>query len=371
MPIFALLSSSRFSSDPRRPLARVATLSASFALAFATFAASDARAADVAITPEARSHFTAGVNLLKDPDGPRYEEAYREFKVAYAASPSFKILGNLGLCAMKLERDQEAIDAYEKYLQEGKDQLDAATVQQVQTDLQTLKAGVVTVTVSTTPPGATIIDSRLPVRGEKITNTYGPVSQSTKLGIHAGTHQMTAKLSGYPDVVWEFDTAGAREVPEHTFEFKAAPVAAVTPAPAESTSRPPVVTQERPVPTGVWVGVAATGALAIGTAVTGVLALSKHSDFTSANNGQDPANAQSIKDSGKTLNIVSDVFLAGTVVAAGVTAALYFGRPTVETEARPASASAKREPRTIPLRIVPAVGTSGGGIAISGGLPWM
>src|SRR5579885_3303968 len=77
--------------------------------------------ADVPITEEARTHFAAGVALLQDPKAPRYEEAYREFKAAYAASPSYKILGNLGLCAMKLERDEEAIVAYEKYLKEGKD----------------------------------------------------------------------------------------------------------------------------------------------------------------------------------------------------------------------------------------------------------
>src|SRR6266481_4578482 len=72
--------------------------------------AAPAFAADPPVTPEARTHFAAGVNLLRDPDGARYEEAYREFKAAYAASPSYKILGNLGLCAMKLERDGEAIE---------------------------------------------------------------------------------------------------------------------------------------------------------------------------------------------------------------------------------------------------------------------
>jgi len=53
-------------------------------------AAGSALAADVKITDEARKHFNAGVALLRDPDGARYEEAYREFKVAYAASPSWK-----------------------------------------------------------------------------------------------------------------------------------------------------------------------------------------------------------------------------------------------------------------------------------------
>src|SRR4051812_23345176 len=36
----------------------------------------------------ARLHFVAGVNLLRDPAKPRYEEAYREFKTAYALSPA-------------------------------------------------------------------------------------------------------------------------------------------------------------------------------------------------------------------------------------------------------------------------------------------
>ena len=70
-------------------------------------------AQDVPISDEARAHFTTGVNLLQDPDGARYEEAYREFKEAYAESPSWKILGNLGICAMKLERDSEAISAFD------------------------------------------------------------------------------------------------------------------------------------------------------------------------------------------------------------------------------------------------------------------
>jgi len=47
--------------------------------------AGSAGAADAPITDEARTHFSAGVNLLRDPDGARYEEAYREFKAAYAA----------------------------------------------------------------------------------------------------------------------------------------------------------------------------------------------------------------------------------------------------------------------------------------------
>src|SRR5678815_3697575 len=69
-----------------------------------SLSAGPARAADAEISPQARAHFRAGVNFLDDPDGARYGEAYREFKAAYALSPSWKIIGNIGLTAMKLER---------------------------------------------------------------------------------------------------------------------------------------------------------------------------------------------------------------------------------------------------------------------------
>src|SRR5690349_9480392 len=102
-----------------------------------------ARAQDSEINEQARTHFSAGVNFLQDPDGARYEEAYREFTAAYAASPSWKILGNLGIAAMKLERDGEAIEAFQKYLAGGQATLAPEEKEQFQRDLGTLQAGVV------------------------------------------------------------------------------------------------------------------------------------------------------------------------------------------------------------------------------------
>jgi hypothetical protein len=314
----------------------------------------------VTITPEARERFAAGVNLLKDPEGPRYEEAYREFKAAYAASPSYKILGNLGLCAMKLERDDEAIVAYEKYLTHAKD-IEPSELSQVKTDLATLKSGVVYVTVTSDPPGAKIVDSRLPVRGDRVTNVYGPITQPTRLGVRQGSHQIIAKLDGYPDVTWEVD-APAGELAPHTFTFKKAevePSAPLAPQPAPETPKPedrPKV-ESRPIPVGVWVGVAATGVLAIGGVVTGVMALGKHSDFQSDNNGQNPSQAQSDKNAGQTLNVVNDVFVGGAIVAAGVTVVLYAMRPTVVQEAKASPAQ---------WRLTPLVSSSGGGLGLSG-----
>src|ERR1700761_1945396 len=87
-----------------RSLKRTRWLGFPVALIIAT-AASAAWADEVPISDSARQHFQAGVNLLQDPDGARYPEAYREFQMAYAVSPSWKILSNLGIAALKLERD--------------------------------------------------------------------------------------------------------------------------------------------------------------------------------------------------------------------------------------------------------------------------
>src|SRR3954464_1177523 len=132
------------------------------------------RAQEGEISEQARAHFQAGVNSLQDPDGARYEEAYREFKAAYQASPSWKILGNLGITAMKLERDGEAIEAFQKYLAGGAASLAPDEREQFQRDLATLKAGVVRLSLDVNLPGATITDERAPVTGSPVRNMYTP-----------------------------------------------------------------------------------------------------------------------------------------------------------------------------------------------------
>jgi hypothetical protein len=174
-------------------------------LGCALLVTSPARAVDDAINEEARKHFTAGVSLLQDPDGARFEDAYREFEAAYAASQSPKVLGNLGYCALKLERDGEAINAYTRYLQEVHD-IDAAEQTQIGRDVATLRAGLVRVALTVDSPDVTVIDKRLPVRGDTITNLYGPLTGKIELGLRPGHHVIQVKVHGETiDPPWEFD----------------------------------------------------------------------------------------------------------------------------------------------------------------------
>jgi hypothetical protein len=333
-------------------LFRKVVLASGFAVAVASLAAAEpiARAADTVITEEARTHFAAGVALLQDPKAPRYEEAYREFKAAYAASPSYKILGNLGLCAMKIERDADAIFAYETYLKDAGPEVTPEQRAQMQRDLLTLKAGLLEVTVSSDPPGATIVDVRTPVEGADVRNSYGAALTPLALGLRHGHHIVTARLAGYLDQQWEFD-ASESTAPPHVFTM-------VKPAVADH----PTV-RERPIPTAAYVSGGATIALAIGGAFFGALALQKHSDFTTANDGLHEAQAASDRSSGQTLNVVTDAFFGAAIIGAGITTYFVLTRGTVEREALLDAPSKKASKRAalLPTRVDPTIGPRGAG----------
>jgi hypothetical protein len=335
---------------------RARWLSLPVALLIATTATA-AWADDVPISDAARQHFQAGVNLLQDPDGARYAEAYREFQTAYADSPSWKILSNLGITALKLERDGEAADAFTKYLAEGGTQIEADERAQVERDLQTLQAGLVKITVDSDPPGAMITDERVPNAGGTVVNRYGPLSAAVLVGIRGGHHRMTASASGYKDAVWEFDTPSQGDA--HSFKLEKVETApSNNPGGVDAGNQPPSPGAKRPVPAGVFVGVAVTGALAVGGAVVGVMALGKHTSYNTANANiktqADQDNATSLRKSGQTLNLVADGCFAGAIVAAGITTALFFTRPTRE------------QPAARTWQLSPAIASNGGGLFLSG-----
>lgn len=322
--------------------------------------ARSAHAQEVQVSDSARQHFKTGVAYLKDPDGARYEEAYREFKAAYADSPSWKILGNLGITAMKLERDGEAIESFEKYLAQGGSQIDAAERAQMENDLQTTKAGVVNISIKVTPPGATISDERQPLTGRPVTNRYDLAPDGTlSIGIRRGRHRITATLDGYVEQTWEFDAEpGPAQSHDYVLQQRAAaPTGTGQPVGVGVNQPAPVMT--RPLSTPVIIAGITTGALVIGTAVVGGLALSKGSDYKDLNDGHHVDDAQKAHDSAQTLNIVADSLLGGAVVGAVVTTILFLNRPSV-----PADTAADKG--TASIRFAPAVGTAGGGMMMSG-----
>ncbi len=302
---------------------------------------------EVVITEQARAQFRAGVALMQDPDGARYAEAYLAFKAAYADSPSWKILGNLGLTAMKLERDGEAIEALTTYLAEGGENIDPDERKQVESDLNTLKVSVTWVTISANVPGATVIDERIPLAGASKQNRYEDLKETLRLGVHAGRHKISVEMEGYRTATWSFEASGG----EQSHEFLLEKIDESKTAPA--TTEQPRETY-RPVPLGTWIGVGTAGALGVGAVITGVLALGKTKDYDEINDGTDPTGAEDLRKSGKTLNVTTDVLIGAAILSAGVGAYFYFTRPEVDVA------------RDTAVRVLPAVTPSSGGFVLSG-----
>lgn len=299
-----------------------------FALTGALFAA-PARAADPPISEDARAHFKAGVNLLQDPDGERVEDAYREFKAAYAISSSPKVLGNIAYCAMRLERDGEAVDAYARYLRDVAD-IDPEERAQITRDLQTLQVGLVRLELKIDQLDARVSDVRVPVKGGPITNVYGPVRGRIELGVRPGHHLLTVKAEGYDDATWELDaTAGAHET--HSFEMKLKQVAPPPPPPGSGPSG-------KGGPMGAWITVGVGGALLVAGTVTGILALSKTSDISSHCPGDvcpSTFDLEGNRSAARGLVRATDFLLlgGGIVAAAGVTWLLLSGGSASATTA--------------------------------------
>ncbi len=277
-------------------------------------AVASARAGEVVISEGAREAFKRGVVLLTETKD--YAGAYAAFKAAYAESPSPKILGNLGLAAMHLERDGEAIEAYERYLAQAGAVSDTEH-RQILEDLVALRDRVARIDLTIRPLIATVVDERLRPDGPPVVNRYEVDVGSLRIGVREGRHRFTITSDGYQSQVWEVDAKNA--VPSHTtIELERAPsaVPSLEPAPGEDAGAPETVF---PSP-GFIIAAAATGACGIATIVLGALALKNKSDFEAAVDTGNLASAEGLRDDGRRLNVVTDVFLVATAAGAAATA---------------------------------------------------
>jgi hypothetical protein len=319
------------------------------------FSATTALAEDL-LSPNAKKHYDAGLAYVDDPAGPKYEEAYYEFKLAYADSPTYLLLANIGYTALYLERDGDAIEAYEGYLAKAmpKD-IPPKKRAQMERDVEMLKASLVRVVYTTTPKSVLIIDERIPAKGNPIKNRYEVSTGTLGLGIHPGHHRITASAEGYEPQTWELEAGSATT---HAHEFNLKPLAKVSAATIPTTgTAPPPPTKKRSM-TPVYIGGAATGVFAVSATVTGLITLSKKRQFNDANSdGLQPDRARLLAKDGKIFALLTDIEIGAAVLSAGVTAYLYFSAASAKPETRPSSAR---------YRLEPMLGRESAGVSISG-----
>jgi len=136
----------------------------------------------------ARAHYEHGVELANKGN---YKAALDEFNAAYAASPHFAVLYNIGQAEVALGRPRRAIDALSKYLRDGKDDVPAPRRQQVQAQIAQLESVFASLTITTDPPGA-----QLTLDGVEIGRS--PTDAPRRLS--AGSHVVTATRPDGPVV---------------------------------------------------------------------------------------------------------------------------------------------------------------------------
>jgi hypothetical protein len=344
-----------------RFFSRVWIVSAALATTLAT---APPASAEEAISEEAKLYFRNGVELIQA-SPPNYQDAYYQFKLAYEKSKSWKVLGNLGLCSFKLERDGEALDAYTEYLKSGGTEIDPEERKQLERDVLLITGNSAAVNLQSGVAEVEIIDSRA---GSSVpAQTYKFQGTGLALRLRAGTHTLTATSPDGKQERWEVVLSPGKTV-EHRFDFGAA-AAAAAPLPTTTAAGPTAP----PADTGTDGGgsglrtvgfiTAGVGAAALaGGLVTGLMAKGKESDATDqcSDDKLCPAAAEADFDSASSLAGVSTVlFIGGGVLAAAGVGMIVFGGGGGK-EAPPQAARAPR------LELSPFVGPSGAGVFARG-----
>lgn len=241
-------------------------------------------------------------------DANRHAEALVDFKRAYALAPTFRILYNIGLCEAALGNSLAAVEAFSGYLREGGARIESPRRAQVDAEIARLSKQLAWLTLEVVEPGA-----ELSVDGALVGK--GPLTRELRL--NAGRHGIEVRSSD-GTLKTQSVTLGAGSEQRLRFEAHgvSAREAAASPDSAGSAPASPAA-RRREVP---WLAWGVTGALGVSTAITGVVALRAHGDEEDlqAKQGVSRADLLGARDKVKNFALATDVLLACTVVATGV-----------------------------------------------------
>ena len=306
---------------------RSRVLAVALALACAAVNPREARAQQSGVD-EGRTRFTRGIDLYKEGN---FHAALAEFLAAYAAAPSYRIHYNLGQTLYQLQDYAGAVRAFEQYLSEGADKIDADRKKEVDADLAKLRPRVAQLTFVVNVPGAEVSIDEEP-RGKV---------QKKALLVSAGRRRISLTASGYQTETRVLDVAGAQRL-DLTFELK--PIGGQAAAPTAPRPEPQYARSRPKSRTPFYLGVATTGVLGAGTVVMAIITSSKKSDYDKALNT--PNNAQGIADARsatRTTALVADILGGATLLAAGLTIVAF----AVTSGEEPATAAKAPPPKPV------------------------
>ncbi|MBN1774247.1 MAG: tetratricopeptide repeat protein [Deltaproteobacteria bacterium] len=209
--------------------------------------------------------FEIGMRLMEEQN---WAGALAAFQRAYDLAPHYAVLFNIGFCQKQLQRYPEALEAFQRYLAEGGDQVRPEKRVEAEQAIADLQIFLSRVRVVVSVDGAE-------VRVDGVPRGTSPLPAPLVLG--AGHHLIEARAAEHRDARVEFDLGGAEErevsLTLETLVAVAPPPPPPPPPPPEPP--PPEVPPPAPVEPDEWyddwlgwtlggVGLVATG---IGTTI--------------------------------------------------------------------------------------------------------
>lgn len=228
--------------------------------------------ADVSISENAAELFAQAVEHLRSKKPGSADKALATFQAAYADSPSWKILGNLGLSAYQLERYQEADDYLRRYLREGSEMLKDDEKASIRRKLNIVGLRKVPLRLEVAGKGAfSVIDERFEQLGAMpMVNEYGPfepLDNIARLVVRAGNHRVRIVRDGFEEAVRIVVVAPGEA---RTEQFTLTPTAPKTP---EEPLGPELQRGQQPTASSGWWSVP------VWTTGIGVVAIAAGSGF--------------------------------------------------------------------------------------------
>jgi len=269
-----------------------------------------------------------------------FKLALAEFERAYAVAPNYRIQYNIGQMHLQLNSYAAALAAFEKFLTDGGDEIDAERRAAVAGELPRLRARTGTLSVSSNVQGAE-------VRVDGVVVGLTPMSG---LRLDAGVHNVILTKDGRSTseivTVGGDDSQVALEIeikiPDGGPPPRPAPAPTVRPVPKQQVD----AEEEDSIGAGVWVSWSITGALTLAAVGTGVAALNAQNEHQANLDAvTTPEDLQASSDRAKRLSIATDV-LIGVAAAAGAVSLIVTildvtgdDKPKVEAALNPSSAA--------------------------------
>jgi tetratricopeptide (TPR) repeat protein len=266
---------------------------------------------------EAKAAFENGKALFKQE---KFDDAARAFREAYRIKPTWKLHYNIGQCEAAQKHYDLALEAFEAYLAEGGDEVEAARQDEVLAEVQRLRAMVGVVEIQGQKGDAVRVNGQ----------DRGELPDAGRLKVSMGTVKVEVRRASAVVLERELKLSGGETATLVVEASKEKPAATPQPAPVapptEATPEPEpepsaAPTQDKATgldPVWFWVGLGATAAF--GATAVGL-------DFGVGSKWDEATKSpsdQALKDQGKAMQISEYAFI-GLAGAAAITTAVLAG----------------------------------------------